>query len=347
MSAETPLVSVVTACHNAARYVGETIESVLAQTHPAVEHLVVDDASTDGSREIVEGYAAAHPARVRLLRVEHNRGPGHARNVGVAAARGEYLFFLDADDLVTPDTFAALVEAVRGVPAGIAACECRYWKECADGTWGEAPRHIPIPAAGADLFRAFLEQSAWAPTCSTLWRRDAYALTDGYDESMVRDEDTDLLLSAYARGARIVPAARGTGYYRTFGGTRASVSSGISETRFRSAVRVLDKLSAELRRLGREGEYAPLLGRSYRRNAMYGFQMGFPGLARGALRRAEALGAHEPVSPRAAGRLVERLLGLERKERLARGLARLGITTPTRRRALRLQRAVRAAEAGA
>jgi glycosyltransferase involved in cell wall biosynthesis len=338
---------VVTACHNAAPFVGETVQSVLAQSHPAVEHVVVDDASTDGSREVVRRYAAAHPGRVRLVCVDSNRGPSHARNAGVAEARGEYLFFLDADDLVTPDTFAALVDTVRDVPVGIAVCECRYWVERPDGTWGEAPRHIPIPAAGADLFRAFLQQSAWAPTCSTLWSRDAYGLTDGYDETMVRDEDTDLLLAAYARGARILPASRGTGFYRTFGGTRASVSSGISEARFRSAVRVLDKLSAELQRLGREAEYAGLLGLAYRRNAMYGFQMGFPALARGALRRAEALGVHQAVSPRAAGRVAERLLGLERKERLARTLARLGITTPSRRRALQRQRAVRRAEGSA
>jgi hypothetical protein len=80
---------------------------------------------------------------------------------------------------------------------------------------------------------------------------------------------------------------------------------------------------------------------------MYGFQMGFPALARGALRRAEALGVHQAVSPRAAGRVAERLLGLERKERLARTLARLGITTPSRRRALQRQRAVRRAEGSA
>ena len=341
---DTPLVSVVTACHNAAAFVGETIESVLAQSYPAVEHIVVDDASTYDSREVVERYSASHPGRVRLVRVERNRGPSHARNRGVAEARGQFLFFLDADDLVTPDTFEALVAAARSVDAGIAVCECRYWKERPDGTWGEAPRHIPIPGPDADLVRAFLEQSAWAPTCSTLWSRAAYERTDGYDETMVRDEDTDLLLAAHTRGARLIPVNRGVGYYRTFGGTRASVSSGISEARFRSAVRVLDKLAAELRKLGREDRYAALLGRAYRRNAMYGFRMGFPALAREALARADALGATDAVSPGAPGRIVERVLGLERKERLARSLSSLGIATPGRIRAARQQRAVLAAE---
>jgi glycosyltransferase involved in cell wall biosynthesis len=338
------LISVVTACHNAESFVGETIESVLAQTYPDVEHVIVDDASTDGSWEVVRGYEARYPGRVRGVRVERNRGPSHARNRGVEAARGELLMFLDADDLVTPDTLASLAEAVEDRPLAVSFCDCKGWRQQADGRWAEAPRDIGIPDEDTDLFRAFLLHTAWPPTCSTLWRRDAYELTEGYDEEMVRDEDTDLLLHAYARGARLVRARSGVGYYRAFAGTRASVSSGISEARFRSSMKVLDKLAAELERHGRLADYADLLSRSYHKAALHGFQMGFRELARECLRKGRALTGPRLISTNPIGRILERLLGLERKETLAKSLAELGVTTPRRRRALRLERAVRAAE---
>jgi len=116
---DAPLVSVVTACHNAEPFVAETIESVLAQTYRAVEQILVDDASTDGSWSVIERYTAAHPDRVRALRLETNRGGCFARNRGAEQARGELLMFLDADDLISPDSVAALVEVVRDVPRAL------------------------------------------------------------------------------------------------------------------------------------------------------------------------------------------------------------------------------------
>src|SRR5690242_9351310 len=91
------LVSVITPCYNAAPFVLETLATVRAQTYGAVEHIVVDDASTDASWELVR-----HAPGVRAYRLERNRGGAHARNVGVGHARGEYLMFLDADDLLAP-----------------------------------------------------------------------------------------------------------------------------------------------------------------------------------------------------------------------------------------------------
>lgn len=342
-----PLVTVVTPCHDAGPYVAETIESVLAQTYPAVEQVLVDDASTDGTWEVIAGYAERRPERVRVLRLEENRGPSHARNRGVELARGELLMFLDADDVVSPDALERLVEAVRDRPGTVGYCECLALKRDAEGRWTPGPHKVPVPEPGEDLFRAFLLHTAWPPTCSTLWRRDVYDATGGYDEEMVRDEDTDLLLRAHAAGAALVRAEGGVGYYRSFDGTRASVSSGISEARYRASVRVLDKLAAELEGIGRLPEYAGLLARSYRKAALYGFQAGFRDLARESQRKGEALSGATLASVTPAGRLLERLLGLERKEALARSLAGLGLTTPARRRALREERTLRAAVPGA
>ncbi|MFL5575750.1 MAG: glycosyltransferase family 2 protein, partial [Gemmatimonadaceae bacterium] len=137
-----PLVSVVTPCYNAAAYVAETVASVAAQTYRPVEHVVVDDGSTDGSWDVVRGFGD----RVRAVRLERNGGGSRARNRGAALARGEYLMFLDADDLIEADTIDALVSAARGRPSSVAVCA---WARLAwsEGAWRPAPADAPFPPA--------------------------------------------------------------------------------------------------------------------------------------------------------------------------------------------------------
>ena len=92
-------VSVVVPVYNAALTVGRALDSVLRQTARAAEVIFVDDASTDSSASIIEGASARHPdAKIRLLQMGTNRGPGAARNEGWEAATGQYVAFLDADD---------------------------------------------------------------------------------------------------------------------------------------------------------------------------------------------------------------------------------------------------------
>lgn len=89
--------------HNASRYVEDSLRSVVAQTFKDWELLVVDDASTDDSRSIVERYAA-NDLRIRLLHNQHPSGnPASPRNVGVEAAQGRYIAFLDSDDVWLPN----------------------------------------------------------------------------------------------------------------------------------------------------------------------------------------------------------------------------------------------------
>ncbi|HEY8600249.1 MAG TPA: glycosyltransferase [Thermomicrobiales bacterium] len=99
----TPTVSVIIPVYNGARYLTEAIESVLAQTDPPLEIIVVDDGSTDGSAAIAAAFPAVH------LISQPNRGVATARNVGIAAARGELIAFLDQDDLWLPGKLHAQV----------------------------------------------------------------------------------------------------------------------------------------------------------------------------------------------------------------------------------------------
>ncbi|MBP1599334.1 MAG: glycosyl transferase [Acidobacteria bacterium] len=115
-----PLVSIVIPDFNHAPYIGEAIQSVLDQTYPLHEIVVVDDGSTDDSREVVARFGN----RVRYLWQE-NRGLSAARNTGIRAAQGEYVGLLDADDMYEPEFLSTLVPILEGRPDA-AGVYCGY-----------------------------------------------------------------------------------------------------------------------------------------------------------------------------------------------------------------------------
>lgn len=97
-----PKVSVITPAYNAENLINRTIQSVVDQTFDGWEMIIVDDCSTDNTREVVEEWSARDP-RVRLISLDKNfGGPAGPRNVGIENAKGEYIAFLDADDIWHP-----------------------------------------------------------------------------------------------------------------------------------------------------------------------------------------------------------------------------------------------------
>jgi glycosyltransferase involved in cell wall biosynthesis len=103
----TPFVSVVIPVYNNRGYVARSIESALAQTHTDLEVIVVDDCSTDGTQDIIKQYES----KVQLLFHSHNQGVSVARNNGISVSKGDFIAFLDADDLWEPDKIARFLEA--------------------------------------------------------------------------------------------------------------------------------------------------------------------------------------------------------------------------------------------
>jgi len=113
----TAKVSVIIPCYNAARYVGETLESVRRQTWSNLEVIVVDDGSQDDSSRIVEAFEGLDLILVR----QSNRRQSAALNVGLAHATGDYIQFLDADDLIDPDKIAIQVSRLADAPRCVAS----------------------------------------------------------------------------------------------------------------------------------------------------------------------------------------------------------------------------------
>lgn len=135
-----PTVSVVMPAHNSARFVEESVASVVAQTFGDWELIVVDDASADDTPAILARLAAADQ-RIRIERLEIQAGPGMARNHGMRLAAGRFLAFLDSDDLWTPDKLECQLEFMR--QGDRAFTYTQYIKVGEDGQAGGAP--IPMP----------------------------------------------------------------------------------------------------------------------------------------------------------------------------------------------------------
>lgn len=115
-------VSVIIPVYNGSRYLAATLDSVLAQTHPLHEIIVIDDGSTDSSAEILQSYGD----RLQVVR-QGNQGVAAARNVGLARATGEFITFIDQDDLWPADRTRILVDALRARPeAALAAGKVEF-----------------------------------------------------------------------------------------------------------------------------------------------------------------------------------------------------------------------------
>jgi len=134
-------VSIVTPAYRAAAVIGETIQSVLAQTHGDWELLIAEDCGPDHTREVVREWEARDP-RVRLIEMEANGGPAAARNAALAQARGRWIAFIDSDDLWLPEKLERQLEFHRRHP-GAKISFTGFRRISADG--GRVGHYISVP----------------------------------------------------------------------------------------------------------------------------------------------------------------------------------------------------------
>lgn len=179
-------VSCIVPVFNGERYLEEALDSILAQTSPPAELIVVDDGSTDATPQIVESYTD----RIRYFR-QSNRGPAAARNRGILAANGDLLAFLDADDLWLPEKLERQVAFLHDHP-DVDLCLTHYRNFWAPELAAERERYRDHP----------LGQTCSSFNIDTLLARRA-VFDDGlFNEALRNGENTDWFLSARRRGAR-------------------------------------------------------------------------------------------------------------------------------------------------
>jgi glycosyltransferase involved in cell wall biosynthesis len=186
-SAEEMTVAVIIPTFNYAHFLADAITSVLAQTHPADEIIVVDDGSTDDPGTIVAKFAD-----VRLIQ-QKNRGLSAARNTGLWNCKASHVVFLDADDRLLPNAIEAGVACIANYPdCAFVYGGCRFITK--DGhSWFRIPKPIDEPACVA-----FLRYQIDG-IMNVLFRRDYLLAVDGFDEAIRRFEDRDIYLRLAAR----------------------------------------------------------------------------------------------------------------------------------------------------
>lgn len=172
-------VSVVIPCYNGANFLLETLESALNQTHPPLEVIVIDDGSTDDSATIAESFGPP----VRVIRQE-NQGESVARNRGIAEAKGTYVLFLDADDLLAPQALEKLSNLVEKSDSSIAVMGVAYFE-----TDTNNPIHTRVPGSGS--FQEQVISGPIAPIHCCLTPVELIRKVGGFDTSIRQLEDWD------------------------------------------------------------------------------------------------------------------------------------------------------------
>jgi len=178
-------VAVIIPTFNQARFLADAIMSVLAQTRPADEIIVVDDASTDDPASVVGRFQKA-----KLIRQDKNRGPSAARNAGLRNYSASHIVFLDADDRLLPTALETGLRCIARRPE-CAFAYGAYRLISENGHPIGSNWFIPIDG---DAHLAFLHQNLIPMPAAVLYRRDCLLAVKGWDEAMRRCEDHDIYL---------------------------------------------------------------------------------------------------------------------------------------------------------
>lgn len=185
----SPQVSVVIPTYNRAAILGRTIRSALSQTFSDLECIVVDDGSTDQTVAVVE---EVRDPRLRLIRLPVNKGVGHARNVGIQAARGGLIAFLDSDDEWLPHKLERQVTRMQETAdSGTTVVYCLCWQH--DSTTDRMTPHRTL-IHEREIFEELL--TGWNPPTASLFlvKRASLQAIGGFDERLSYAEDYDLWL---------------------------------------------------------------------------------------------------------------------------------------------------------
>ncbi len=187
----SPRISVVIPAYNAAATLPETLRSVLDQTYSDLEVLVIDDGSTDGTREAAD---ACRDPRVRVHTFA-NAGQAVSRNRGIALARGEFVAFLDSDDLWTPDKLADQLAALGAHPKAAVAYSLTDHIDMRGRWLGPCCHHV----VNGDAFDEFLKSNFLASGSNPLVRKSALDEVGCFDPALTPAEDWDLYLRLAVR----------------------------------------------------------------------------------------------------------------------------------------------------
>jgi glycosyltransferase involved in cell wall biosynthesis len=232
--AELPKVSIIVPAYNVAPYLGETLDSVLAQTRTDYEVVLVNDGSTDATAQIVEQYRERFAGKL-LYVWQENRGLAAARNTAIRAARGQYVALLDSDDVWLPGYLASMLGLLEADPAlDIVFPNAIFWGSPQYNGRDFQSVFPPNPPITMDKLLG-RESSIFG--LATM-RREMVLAAGGYDEALRASEDFDLWLRLLQRGCRFGYAVEPLVKYRY----RADSLSNTGITHYQNRMKVFEKM---------------------------------------------------------------------------------------------------------
>lgn len=313
-----PLVSFIVPCRDAAPWLPQTLDSIRAQTHRPLEIVAIDDGSTDATAEVLRRFAAAEPGVLRVL-PGPQRGAAAARNTGWRAARGEFVKFLDADDLLSPETVAAQVRALTSHPRHLAhAAWARFRADPAEARFTPRPGWHDSDEPLAWLCETWEDTQPMYQCGMFLIPRPVLEQAGGWDERLSLIDDFEFFTRLILASAGIVHTPEARLHYRS--GLPSSLSGQKSRKAWESAI--LSTRLATTQVLERENSpRTRRLAANFRQQLVYSLHPRHPDLVAPLLTEIAALGG-ATVQPGGGRlfRLLARTLGWRSALALRRAL---------------------------
>lgn len=301
----TPLVSILIPAYNAERWIAEAIESSLAQTWPNKEIIVVDDGSTDGTLKVAQRFESAN---MRSL-TQANQGASAARNKAFQSCTGDFIQFLDADDLLSPEKIEAQVSVLQDNPPDyVAVSATMYFYDDMPPTQGylldddwpmvdtDDPLNWLIDLLGPDGRSGTVHPGAWLVPRSVAQRAGFW------DETLSLDDDGEYFARVVLASRGIRRSATGRSYYRKYH-QENNLSSKTSEPFQWSAIHSIDSRAQRILSSTDSARAKRALARAYMNRAVFAYPE-YPAVTEVALHRVRNLGGTDYL-PSLGGRRIE------------------------------------------
>ena len=275
-----PLVSIIIPAYNIAPYIGETLTSVFAQTFGDYEVILIND----GSPDTADLERALESFRDRILYVkQENQGAGAARNAGLRAARGQFVAFLDGDDLWLPNYLEEQIKFIREHTCDLVCADAAMFGETApSGKTYMEWLMTTAPPVGTVTFRELISAERCLITSGVVARRQPILEAGLFDEALRTAQDYDLWLRLSCRGARLMYQRKTLLRYRC----HASGLTGNEVNSIKRELRVLEKVqTAYPFSYEQKAKIAPVISA---RKAALEFELGKHLMAEGDVTRARA-----------------------------------------------------------
>jgi glycosyltransferase involved in cell wall biosynthesis len=252
-----PKVSVIIPTYNYASYIVKAIDSILKQTYKDFEIIVVDDGSTDNTRELVE---TRYKDKIRYF-YQENKGAPAARNMGILESRGEFCIFLDADDELGQNQILLFERHSRKNPNSIIYGP---WTRFVERNGKYEQLYTNKKCKSDDMLASWLRGSWYIASCAIFWPKSMLNYLLGWDESLLINQDGDIAMRALIEGFNFYYCPEAYSFVRRHASGHPSLSRAVeSKAILRSRLYLLRKIEHLLQREDLFEKYRNVLSESY------------------------------------------------------------------------------------